>query len=94
MTFFDYGDINTKTLRAEYKQKVNAIDFDRKTKEQIVEEMELVFKMNNDIASQVKLSVKGFSGVLKLLAMVVIVAVAFFYDDHNALRIWARARVC
>jgi len=72
LAFFDYGDINTKALRAEFKEKLNSMEIDVKTKEQIVEEKKLVFRMNNEIASQVRLSAKGFSRLIKLLIMMVI----------------------
>ena len=51
------------------------MEIDAQTKEQIVEEKKLVFKMNNEIASQVKLSAKGFSRLIKLLSMMVIALV-------------------
>ena len=73
LAFFDYGDVNTKALRAEFKEKINAMKVDRETKETIIEEKKLVFKMNNEIASQVTLSVKGFARLIKLLLVVILV---------------------
>merc|ERR1712168_637859 len=75
LAFFDYGDINTKALRSEFKEKLNSMEIDAKTKEQIVEEKKLVFRMNNEIASQVQLSAKGFSRLIKLFSMIVIALV-------------------
>jgi len=75
LAFFDYGDINTKTLRADFKEKVNALDLDRETKDRIIEEKKLVFKMNNEIASQVQLSIKGFGRILKFLLILIVILI-------------------
>jgi len=72
LAFFDYGDINTKALRSEFKERVNGLEIDRPTKEEIIEEKKLVFKMNNEIASEVRLSLSGFSRLMKLLLLVVL----------------------
>jgi len=85
LAFFDYGDINTKALRAEFKEKVNALDIDRETKEKIIEEKKLVFKMNNEIASQVKLSLEGFRRILQFLLIVVIVIYAVVFVAKSIL---------
>merc|ERR1739838_1073213 len=73
LAFFDYGDIDTKALRSEFKERVNALEIDRPTKEEIIVEKKLVFKLNNEIASQVQLSLSGFSRLLKLFLLVVLV---------------------
>ena len=75
LAFFDFGDVNTKALRAEFKERVNAMDLDRETKDLIIQEVLLIFKMNNEIASQVSLSVKGFARLIQLLFMVILVLV-------------------
>lgn len=85
LAFFDYGDINTKALRAEFKEKVNALDIDRETKDRIIEEKKLVFKMNNEIASQVKLSLEGFKRILKLLLIVVLIICALVFIAKTTL---------
>ena len=76
LAFFDYGDINTKALRADFKEKVNALNIDRDMKDKIIEEKKLVFKMNNEIASEVKLSVEGFRRILKFVLIVILMIVA------------------
>jgi len=76
LAFFDYGDINTKALRADFKEKVNALDIDRDMKDKIIEEKKLVFKMNNEIASEVKLSVEGFRRILKFVLIVILMIAA------------------
>merc|ERR1712168_1504529 len=85
LAFFDYGDIDTKALRAEFKEKVNALDIDRETKDKIIEEKKLVFKMNNEIASQVKLSLEGFRRILQFLLIVVIVIYAVVFVAKSIL---------
>jgi len=77
LAFFDYGDIDTKALRAGFKENVNSMDIDRKTKDLIIEEKKLVFKMNNEIASQVTISAKGFSRLIKLFLMAVLIIILF-----------------
>ena len=51
------------------------MELDRETKDLIIQEVLLIFKMNNEIASQVSLSVKGFVRLIQLLFMVILVLV-------------------
>merc|ERR1719383_1437476 len=73
----NYRGIDTKALRAGFKENVNSMDIDRKTKDLIIEEKKLVFKMNNEIASQVAISAKGFSRLIKLFLMAVLIIILF-----------------
>jgi len=79
LAFFDYGDVNSKSLRSEFKTKIDEIEINDKDKDRLIEEKKLVFRMNNEIASQVKLSWNGFSRIMKLVLLFILVVLTLAF---------------
>lgn len=92
LAFFDYGEMNRRRLRAEYKEKLRSIDseLDCETKQKIIEETKLVLAMNNSIAAQVQITNSGISKLLKMLFITCFLLVAFLYTMKMSIRVASR----